>query len=165
MTGHVQVAGPAVSDTDLWGASPEALTGIYGKTWFYKDPNNTPQEKAFVQAYLAKEGRPPSDRVYFGWLSMKMVLAALQAANSTDTVAITRALEEVKIADGQLSIQFRKADHQLIRRLIVATARKPNPADKWDVLDINPATLKDVQGLDRMYGSPIELGCKMAPIA
>jgi branched-chain amino acid transport system substrate-binding protein len=164
MTGQVQIAGPAVSDTDLWSSSPEALTGIYGKTWFYKDPNNTPQEKAFVQAYLTKEGRPPSDRVYFGWLSMKMVLAACQAANSTDTVAITRALEEVKIPDGQLSIQFRKSDHQLMRRLIVASARKPNPSDKWDVVDIKPATPSDMAGLDRMYGSQAEVGCKMLPI-
>lgn len=165
MTGQIQVAGPAVSDTDLWSSSPEALTGIYGKTWFYKDANNTAQEKAFVQAYIAKEGKPPSDRVYFGWLSMKMLLAACQAANSTDTVAITRALEEVKIPDGQLSIQFRKSDHQLMRRLIVASARKPNPTDKWDVIDIKPATPANMAALNAMYGTPAEVGCKMMPIA
>ena len=165
LTGNVGIAGPAVSDTDLWSASPDALTGIYGKTWFYKDPNNTPQEKAFVQAYLAKNGKPPSDRVYFGWLSMKMALAAINAANTTDTVAITKALEEVSLTEGTNKAHFRKSDHQLVRRLIVATARKPAANDKWDVIDIKPPGAQDAASLDRMYGTPAETGCKMAPVA
>jgi len=31
MTGQIGVAGPAVSDTDLWSVPRDALTGIYGK--------------------------------------------------------------------------------------------------------------------------------------
>lgn len=165
MTGQVGIAGPAVSDTDLWSASPDALAGIFGKTWFYKDPNNTPEEKAFTQAYIAKEGKPPSDRVYFGWLSTKLALAAIQAANTTDTRAITRALEEVSFAEGAHKAQFRKSDHQLVRRLIVATAHKPASNDKWDVIDIKPSQAMDAATLDRLYGTPEETGCKMAPIA
>jgi branched-chain amino acid transport system substrate-binding protein len=165
LTPNVMISGPAVSDTDLWSASPDAVAGIYGKTWFYNDPNNSPAEKAFAQAYRAKEGKPPSDRVFFGWLSMKMLLAAADHAKSVDPIAVARALEQVRINDGGLGAQFRKGDHQLIRRLIVVQARKPNPNDKWDILDIKPSTVPDLAALDRLYGDPVQLGCKMGPIA
>lgn len=95
---------------------------------------------------------------------MKLLLAAIQQANTTDTVKITRALEEVKIQDGTTAIQYRKGDHQLIRRLVVANARKPNPADKWDILDIKSSTVASQAALEKMYGMPAELGCKMAPV-
>ena len=164
LTGNLAIAGPAVSDTDLWSASPDALAGIFGKTWYYNDPANSPAEKAFVQAYRVKEGKPPSDRVFFGWHTMKLLLAAVQQANSTDTVKITRALEEVRFQDGPTSILYRKGDHQLMRRLVVANARKPSPTDKWDILDIKPSNVANQAALEKMYGVPLELGCKMGPV-
>jgi len=163
LTGRIALAGPAVSDTDLWSASPEALTGVYGKTWYYNDPNNSPQEKAFVRAYIAKEGRPPSDRVFFGWHAMRLLLAAMQNANSAEPLRITKALEELKLDDGGLPLSFRKSDHQLLRRLVVASARA-NPADKWDILDVKTTRPANAQALDEMYGSQAEVGCKMAPL-
>jgi branched-chain amino acid transport system substrate-binding protein len=163
LTGRIGIAGPAVSDTDLWSASPEALTGVYGKTWYYNDPNNSPQEKAFVRAYTAKEGRPPSDRVFFGWHAMRLLLAAMQNANSAEPLRITKALEGLKLEDGVLPLSFRKWDHQLLRPLVVASAR-PNPADKWDILDVKAARPANPQALDEMYGSQAEVGCKMAAI-
>ena len=165
LTGKIMIAGPAVSDTDLWSASPDALAGIFGKTWFYNDPNNSPADKAFVKSYMAKEGKPPSDRVFFGWLSMKVLLAAVQKANSVEPVRVTRALEEVRIEDGSTGAQFRKGDHQLLRRLIVAQARKPNPNDKWDILDLKPTHFADMAALDKLYGDPVAMGCKMGPVA
>ncbi|MDB5829574.1 MAG: transporter substrate-binding protein [Variovorax sp.] len=165
LTGNIMIAGPAVSDTDLWSASPDALAGIFGKSWYYNDPNNSPVEKAFVQTYRAKEGKPPSDRVFFGWHSMKLLLAAVQQANSTDPIQITRALEEVRLPDGSNSILYRKGDHQLLRRLVVGTAHKPNPADKWDLVDVKSSAVASQSALEKLYGDPVQLGCKMAPIA
>lgn len=165
LTGRITIAGPAVSDTDLWSASPDALAGIFGKTWYYNDPNNSPAEKAFVEAYRAKEGKPPSDRVFFGWHSMKLLLAAAQEGNSVEPLNVTRALEAVSIEDGATRVQFRKGDHQLLRRLVVGTAHKPNPADKWDILDVKSSTLANQAALEKMYGDPVEIGCKMAPVA
>jgi branched-chain amino acid transport system substrate-binding protein len=165
LTGNIGMAGPAVSDTDLWSASPDALAGIFGKTWSYADPNNSPAEKAFVAAYRAKEGKPPSDRVFFGWYSMRFMLAAIQQSGGTDPVKITHALEEVKFQEGPTNAYFRKGDHQMVRRLLVAKAHKPNPADKWDILDIVSKPAPTQAALEKMYGVPAELGCKMAPIA
>ena len=165
LTGNIMIAGPAVSDTDLWSNNPEALAGIFGKTWSYADPNNSPAEKAFVAAYRAKEGKPPSDRVFFGWYSMRFMLAAIEKAGAADPVKITRALEEVKFQEGPTAAYFRKGDHQMVRRLLVAQARKPNPADKWDILDIKSTPVASQAALEKMYGVPAELGCKMGPIS
>jgi len=165
LTGKIAIAGPAVSDTDLWSASPDALAGIFGKTWSYADPANSPAEKAFVEAYRAREGKPPSDRVFFGWYSMRFMLAAITQSGGTDPVKITRALEEVKFPEGPTSAYFRKGDHQMVRRLLVASAHKPNPADKWDIIDIVSKPVATQAALEKMYGVPSELGCNMAPVA
>ena len=165
LTGNIAIAGPAVSDTDLWSASPDALAGIFGKSWYYNDPNNSPVEKAFVAAYRAKEGKPPSDRVFFGWHSMKLLLAAAQQGNSTEPIRLTKALEEVRVPDGANSVLFRKGDHQLLRRLVVGTAHKPNPADKWDIVEVKSSVVANQDALEKLYGDPVQLGCKMAPIA
>jgi len=161
LTGKIALAGPAVSDTDLWSASPDSLTGVYGKTWYYNDPNNSPQEKAFARTYAAKEGKPPSDRVFFGWHAMRLLQLAMQNANSAEPVRIAKALEELKVEDGGLPVSFRKWDHQLLRPLVVATARQ-NPADKWDILDVKATRPANARALDEMYGSQTEVGCKMA---
>ena len=160
LTGNITMAGPAVSDTDLWSASPDALAGIFGKSWYYNDPNNSPAEKAFVAAYRAKEGKPPSDRVFFGWHCMKLVLAAADLGKSVDPLKIRDALEEVRVPDGPNQILFRKGDHQLLRRIVVGTAHKPNPADKWDIVDVKSAATNQA-ALDKLYGDPVQLGCKM----
>lgn len=165
LTGNIMIAGPAVSDTDLWSNNPDALAGIFGKTWSYADPNNSPAEKAFVSAYRAKEGKPPSDRVFFGWYSMRFMLAAIEKAGVADPVKITRALEEVRFQEGLTAAYFRKGDHQMVRRLLVAKAHKPNPADKWDIIDIVSKPATSQAELEKMYGVPSELGCKMGPIA
>jgi branched-chain amino acid transport system substrate-binding protein len=165
LTGNIGIAGPAVSDTDLWSASPDALAGIFGKTWSYADPNNPPSDQAFVKSYIAKEGKPPSDRVYFGWLSMKMLLAAAQQADSTEALRVAQALVEVSLPDGATTTRYRKGDHQLLHRLVVATAHKPDPADKWNILDIKSSTVASQAALEKMYGDPAQQGCKMAPIA
>ena len=165
LTGNIAIAGPAVSDTDLWSASPDALAGIFGKTWYYNDPNNPPEDKAFVKSFVAKEGKPPSDRIYFGWISMKLLLAAAERAKSTEPLKVAQSLVEVSLPDGNTTAQYRKGDHQLLRRLVVATAHKPNPADKWDILDIKSSTVADQAALEKMYGDPVAQGCKMAPIA
>jgi branched-chain amino acid transport system substrate-binding protein len=162
LTGKIPVAGPAVSDTDLWSATPEALGGIYGKSWYYNDPSNSPEEKAFTATYLKREGRPPSDRVFFGWHSMKLLLAAVASAKSVQPAAVARGLEEMRLQDGSLPLSFRKWDHQLTRRVVVATARA-NPRDKWDILDVKPTQIKDAADLEHVYGTQAEVGCRMAP--
>lgn len=160
LTGRITVAGPAVSDTDLWSVRPAALAGLYGKTWFFDDPANSADDKAMVQTYVAEHKVPPSDRVWYGWYGMRVVLAALTKAKSVDPVALVRAMESLQLRDGDFSVSFREWDHQLLRRILVAEA-KPNPADRYRILTIKASEPATPAGLEALYGTREEVGCNM----
>jgi len=160
LTGKITVAGPAVSDTDLWSVKPAALGGLHGKTWYFDDPSNSDDDKALVRDYSAANGRPPSDRVWFGWYGMRLLLTAISTAKSTESGALVTALENLKVQDGDFPVSFRNWDHQLTRRILVAEARQ-NAADKWRVLTIKATEPATPAGLEALYGSPAEIGCAM----
>jgi branched-chain amino acid transport system substrate-binding protein len=162
LTGRLPVAGPGVSDTDLWSASQAARTGIFGKPWYFNDPLNGAEERAFVASYTQKEGKPPSDRVFGGWLSVRLVLAAVGQAKSLESVAIAKALNEVRLQDDDSPYGFRASDHQLIRRVVIGTAR-PNAANKWDTLQVQEKRPSPGE-LERDFGPPEQFGCKMSAI-
>jgi branched-chain amino acid transport system substrate-binding protein len=163
MTGQVGVAGPAVSDTDLWSVPREALTGIYGKTWYFNDPNNSSEDKAFVESYRKANDKPPTDRVWFGWFMTRFLLSSIEGGKSTDPVKLVEALEGLRFKDGNQEIGFRDWDHQLIRRPVVGTAQA-NPSDKWDTLKVKPQAAADAAELGRLFGSKEEIGCSMEAI-
>jgi branched-chain amino acid transport system substrate-binding protein len=160
MTGKIGVAGPAVSDTDLWSIPPDALAGIYGKTWYFNDANNSAEDKAFVESYRKTSERPPTDRVWFGWFITRFLLAAVESAGSVDGNKLVEALEGLKFKDGADETTFRNWDHQMIRRPVIGTAQA-NPADKWDTLKIKSLAASSAAELDGLFGSKEEVGCNM----
>ncbi len=70
MKGKIPFAEIAVGNSDLWGVGPEAADGLYTITWWYKNPNNTPEEQAMAAAYQKKYGRPAADKAWMGWTSI-----------------------------------------------------------------------------------------------
>jgi branched-chain amino acid transport system substrate-binding protein len=163
MSGQIGVAGPAVSDTDLWSVPREALTGIYGKTWYFNDPNNSPADKAFVEAYRKANERPPTDRVWAGWFMTRFLMAAIEQAKSLESNKLVEALESLRFKDGNQDVGFREWDHQLIRRPVVGMAQA-NATDKWDTLKVKPQAVADAAELDRLFGSKEDIGCTMEPL-
>jgi branched-chain amino acid transport system substrate-binding protein len=160
MTGKITVGGPAVSDTDLWSVPREALSGIYGKTWYYNDPNNSSEDKEFTTTYQKEHGKPPTDRVWAGWFMTRFLLAAIEEAKSTDSGKLVEALEGLRFKDGTQQIAFRLWDHQLIRPPVVGVAQ-PNPKDNWDTLKVTSSAAMDAAGLDALFGAKEEIGCNM----
>jgi len=163
MTGQIGVAGPAVSDTDLWSVPREALTGIYGKTWYFNDPNNSPEDKAFVEAYRKANERPPTDRVWAGWFMTRFLMAAIEQAKSVESNKLVEALESLRFKDGNQDVGFREWDHQLIRRPVVGMAQA-NATDKWDTLKVKSQAVADAAELGRLFGSKEDVGCTMEPL-
>ena len=51
MKGKIPFCEIAIGDTDIWAVGPEAATGVFTSLWWYKNPNNPPEEKAFAAAY------------------------------------------------------------------------------------------------------------------
>ena len=163
MTGQIGVAGPAVSDTDLWSVPRDALTGIYGKTWYFNDPNNSPEDKAFVEAYRKANERPPTDRVWAGWFMTRFLMAAIEQAKSVESNKLVEALESLRFKDGNQDVGFREWDHQLIRRPVVGMAQA-NATDKWDTLKVKSQAVADAAELGRLFGSKEDVGCTMEPL-
>ena len=107
MRGKIPFAEIAVGNTDLWGVGPEAADGLFTLTWYYQNPNNTPDEKAFAEAYMKKHNRPAADKAWMGWMGMKAMLDSIEAAKSTEAGAIVNALENWSVKRGPVTAGYR----------------------------------------------------------
>src|SRR6201996_6824541 len=93
MRGKIPFVEIAIGDTDIWAVGPEAATGTFTKMWYYKNPANPPEEQAFAAAYEKKYGRPAADKAWMGWITARSVFESIEAAKSTQPMAIVEALE------------------------------------------------------------------------
>ena len=160
MRGRIPFAEISVGNTDLWGVGPDAADGLYTITWYYKNPNNPPEEQAMAAAYEKKYGRPAADKTWMGWLGMKTLLDSIEMAKSTDAEAIVGALEKWKYRRGDLNSYFRDFDHQMVSRLLVASI-KPKITDKWDYFDVKAELPKSLSDVEAAFGSKGDTLCKM----
>lgn len=156
----IPVFGSLVSDSHMWGLGDKAI-GTFGKPWQYSDPANSDAEKAFTKAYLAKVGKPPMAESWQGWIAMRMLLAAIEQAKTTDAKAIVQALETMRIPNGSSPTYFRAWDHQLIHPLLVVRGHPPKGADKWDMLETLRKVPANMADLEKVYGTKEEIGCAM----
>ncbi|MGD0187841.1 MAG: ABC transporter substrate-binding protein [Roseiarcus sp.] len=160
MRGKIPFGQIAAGNTDLWGVGPEAADGLYTITWWYKNPNNPPEEQAMAAAYLEKYNRPAADKTWMGWLGMKSLLDSIEAANSTDAAAIVNALEHWKVRRGDIDVGYRAFDHQMTNRLLVAGIH-PQITDKWDYFEVKAELPKTPADIEKAYGTQAESACKM----
>ncbi|WP_255592725.1 ABC transporter substrate-binding protein [Bordetella sp. BOR01] len=150
----------AVSDTDFWDVGAASSAGTYVKPWYYNDPANSEAEKAFTKLFIEKYGRPPADKAYSGWLSMRSLLDAIDAAKSTEGPAVAAALEQWKDDKGAFPAYYRTWDHQLIRPSVIASIKK-DITDKWDFFDVVGHTSQAEEDTLRDFGTKEEVGCNM----
>jgi branched-chain amino acid transport system substrate-binding protein len=163
MRGKIPFAEIAVGNTDLWGVGPEAADGLYTITWWYKNPSNSPEEKAMAEAYMKKYNRPAADKAWMGWLGMKSLLDSIEAAKTTDAPAVVTAMENWKIKRGDIDIGYRAFDHQMTNRLLVAGIH-PKVTDKYDYFDVKAELPKTPDDMAKAFGSEADSACKMDSI-
>ncbi len=160
MKGKIPFVEIAIGDTDIWAVGPEAASGTFTKMWYYKNPDNTPEEKAFAALYERKYGKPPADKAWMGWITARSLFESLDAAKSTDGMAIVEALEAWKMDAGKTSYSYRRFDHQMLARNLAVTV-KDKITDKWDYFDVRATLPENVADLDSVFGSAEEIGCRM----
>ena len=163
MRGKIPFAEIAVGNTDLWGVGPEAADGLYTITWWYKNPNNTPEDKEFAAAYMKKHNRPAADKAWMGWMGMKSMLDSIEAAGSTDSDKVVQALEAWKMQRGDITAKYRTFDHQMENRLLVAGIHE-KITDKWDYFDVKAELPKSAADIDAAFGTEAAIGCKMGAL-
>ena len=160
MKGKIPFLEIAIGDTDIWGVGAEAANGTFTKLWDANNPKNTPEEKAFAEAYSKKHGKPPADKAWMGWITARSLFESIDAAKSTDADKIIEALEHWKVPAGDSSYSYRKFDHQmLVRNLAVSVKEKIT--DKWNFFDVKATLPENPADLDKVFGSQEEIGCKM----
>ncbi len=160
MRGKIPFVEIAIGDTDIWAVGPDAATGIFTSLWWYKNPNNTPDEKQFAEDYQKKYNKPAADKAWMGWIAARSLFESMDAAKSLDPMKIVEALEAWKAPADGYSYQYRKFDHQMLMRNL-AVSVKPKITDKWDYFNVEATLPKNVADLDKVFGTPEEIGCKM----
>lgn len=160
MKGQIPFAEIAIGDTDIWAVGPEAANGTFTKLWYYNNPNNPPEEKAFADSYMKKFSKPAADKAWMGWITAKSLFESIELAKSTETMPIIEGLEAWKFQAGSTSYSYRKWDHQMLLKNLAVTV-KPKITDKWDYFDVKATLPEKTEDLDKVFGSPEEIGCKM----
>ncbi len=160
MRGKIPFAEIAIGDTDIWSVGPEAATGIFTSLWWYANPANPPDEKAFAAAYLTKYGKPAADKAWMGWITTRSLLESIELAKSTEPMAIIEGLEKWHIGTGPGAIRYRQWDHQMLLRNLVVEV-KPKITDKWDYFNVKAVVPKNSDDLEKAYGTQAEVGCHM----
>jgi branched-chain amino acid transport system substrate-binding protein len=158
--GKIPVASLGVATSDMWAVGNDVLTGIYTTQWYYNDPSNSAEEKAFTAAFQQKYGKPPADSAWMGWASMKLLLGAIENAKSTDSTAIVHALENSRVDDGTMPYHIRPWDHQVLRRFLVVGVND-SPADQWDCFKVQKHVPEKESDLENLFGSKEEVACQM----
>lgn len=154
------IMSPFVSDGQMWALGDKA-DGLFGKAWHYSDPGNSQQEKDFVNAYQKKFNKPPQVEAWEGWTAMRMLLAGLTEAKSTNSRRIVEALETITVENGREPLAFRAWDHQLLHPLLVVRGKKPPANDKWNALEIVRRVPEKSSDLQSVFGSRAEVGCTL----
>jgi branched-chain amino acid transport system substrate-binding protein len=160
MKGKIPFVEIAIGDTDIWAVGPEAATGTFTCLWWYQNPNNTSEEKQFATSYQRKYGKPAADKAWMGWITARSLFESIDSVKSLEPMKIIEGLEAWKAPADGYSYSYRKFDHQMLMRNL-AVSVKPKITDKWDYFDVEATLPKNVGELDKVFGTPEEVGCKM----
>lgn len=161
MRGKIPISEIAIGDTDIWSVGPTAATGLYTSLWWYNNPNNPPEEKAFAANFLKKHGKPAADKAWMGWLAAKSLFESIDAAKSTQPDAIIKAMEAWRGGTANNPYRWRTGDHQLLLKNLVVQV-KPEITDKWDYFDVKGMVPQQTADLDKVFGDPVANGCHMS---
>ncbi|MEP3232114.1 MAG: substrate-binding protein [Hyphomicrobiales bacterium] len=133
-----QIVVPLFSRLMAQGAG-DNIKGIYGSTnwnWSLQDEGS----QAFVKAFGAKYGFPPSQAAHTCYSQTVLYADACQRAGSFKPSAVGAQLEGFKFDGmGNGATEYRAEDHQCFKDVLVVQG-KANPASKFDLLEVVEVT-------------------------
>jgi ABC-type branched-subunit amino acid transport system substrate-binding protein len=138
----------------------DLMAGVYAGLDFYWDVGDKlPLAKQFVDKFSAKYGYKPEWGAEAGYMQIALWADAVETAGTFYPPEIIKAYESgKKYADSLVGpVQWRAADHQLIRPVFVVRGKKPgdmkDKEDYYEVVEIVPG--------DTIMQDPSAFGCKM----
>lgn len=149
-----------VMDTAVAWQVGNSLSGIYPVSFYHKSPDAAD----FVKKYMARYKSAPDNQAWQDYTAVKSLIAAMNKAGSTDYVKTVKSLEGLKVdAAKDREAWYRRFDHQLMQTIYVVKAKtdRKTMSDQWDWGDIVFQSPSKDAGLDSIFGSEEEVGCKL----
>ena len=106
----------------LGAEAPEGVMGTMDYHFYYPD---TPENKAFVEAFEKAYGSPPGFPAFHGYVTAHLIAEAFKKAGALDREKFIDALEGLKVkspAGGE--IEMRACDHQLVLPMYLGVTKK-----------------------------------------
>lgn len=132
-------------------AMPE---GIWASTnWSFTV--DTPDNKAFADAYVDAYGEVPTEYSYCGYAGLQVLIAGIEKARSLDHEKVIDSLEGMKIQTPGVLLTLRAYDHQADAGHFITKLRKDKAYPAYLVADVvkfvpGIETLKSVEEIKRL---------------
>ncbi len=151
--------GGALFELEQIAALPEAARyGVWTFEWYWDQPG-VPHVAEFVQRYTtAYPGLYPSQRSWFGYVSVHALALAAEKTGTTDALPVAKALEGLvlppEIALQPAAPMFRPEDHQLLLGMFPGSVnQKGTYPHLMNIFNYVPGA--------SIAQAPAETGCKM----
>ncbi len=145
-----------------WGAGKGNFGGEWPVIWHHD--LDVPASKAFVEAFTGKYGKPPENQAWGDYVAAKLLAAAMNEIQSTDTDPLLEHFgkePKLDILKGRQGY-FRDWDHQLMQEMYTMTARPVDEVkSEWDLMVLGPAVPPADQPLDSIAPTREENACQM----
>ncbi|RLA97918.1 MAG: amino acid ABC transporter substrate-binding protein [Deltaproteobacteria bacterium] len=114
----------ATDHASLKPLGPEAPEGVMGTMDYHFYYPDTPENRAFVEAFRAAYGEPPGFPAFHGWNTAHFIAAAYRKAGEVDTEKFIDAIEGLKIMSPVGEIEMRACDHQVVEPMFLGVTKK-----------------------------------------
>jgi branched-chain amino acid transport system substrate-binding protein len=127
------------------GVPAEALDGVYSlMSWYWNMEGFHDQEvvqagKLFVDKYMAAYGEPPDPYAGMAYVGTKELVRGIELAQSTDPMAVAKAIMSQPIFPSMKGPGTWRADHQPIFKYGAFVVRGKGPKErkgKWDLVEV-----------------------------
>jgi branched-chain amino acid transport system substrate-binding protein len=113
--------------------------------------------QALTKAFIDKTGdHYPSGLATFAYTAVKAYAAAIEAAKSTETMAVIEALEKVKFQTVTGEVYFRPEDHRVIEDIGICRLGPKDTEPFWEVKELVRVPAASVVG-PPAPGKPVKL--------
>ena len=121
--------------------APEGVMGTMDYHFYYPD---TPENRAFVEAFQAAYGELPGFPAFHGYITAHFIAEAFRKAGALDREKFIDALEGMKVDSPVGKVEMRAYDHQVILPMFLGVTKKVPEYDFLISTDIVTLPGKDV---------------------
>ena len=123
---------------------PEAPEGVMGTMDYYFYYPDTPENRAFVEAFEAAYGNPPGFPAFHGYTTAYFIAEAFRKAGALDMEKFIDALEGMVVDSPVGKVEMRAYDHQAILSMFLGVTKKVPEYDFLIATDIVTLAGKDI---------------------